>query len=90
MTEIIANAPREGQLTLLVDAGAIIIYFGAVDYKTFLTILNRPDGFKPAGTPGMFHRSLQNNNPLIVMQRSSFEDSRCLIKRGTVLLGLES
>lgn len=24
----------------------------AVDYKTFLTILNRPDGFKPAGTPG--------------------------------------
>lgn len=25
----------------------------AVDYKSFLTILNRPDGFKPAGTPGM-------------------------------------
>ena len=25
---------------------------GVVDYKTFLTILNRPDGFKPAGTPG--------------------------------------
>lgn len=24
----------------------------AVDYKSFLTILNRPDGFKPAGTPG--------------------------------------
>ena len=24
----------------------------AVDYKTFLTILNRADGFKPAGTPG--------------------------------------
>jgi hypothetical protein len=24
----------------------------AVDYKTFLAILNRPDGFKPAGTPG--------------------------------------
>ena len=23
-----------------------------VDYKTFLTILNRPDGFKPAGSPG--------------------------------------
>jgi hypothetical protein len=26
-----------------------------VDYKTFLTILNRPDGFKPAGTPGWFN-----------------------------------
>ena len=25
---------------------------GAVDYKSFLTILNRPDGFRPAGTPG--------------------------------------
>ena len=24
-----------------------------VDYKTFLSILNRPDGFKPAGTPGL-------------------------------------
>ena len=23
-----------------------------VDYNTFLTILNRPDGFKPVGTPG--------------------------------------
>jgi len=35
-----------------------------VDYKTFLTILNRPDGFKPAGTPGMFSLpswSLQND-----------------------------
>jgi calmodulin len=26
----------------------------AVDYKTFLTILNRPDGFKPAGTIGEY------------------------------------
>jgi hypothetical protein len=26
----------------------------SVDYKTFLTILNRPDGFKPAGTPGSY------------------------------------
>lgn len=25
-----------------------------VNYKTFLGILNRPDGFKPAGTPGTF------------------------------------
>ena len=35
-----------------------------MDYKTFLTILNRPDGFKPAGTPGMFSLpswSLQND-----------------------------
>jgi len=38
-----------------------------VDYKTFLTILNRPDGFKPAGTPGnsSFKRGewLSNNFP---------------------------
>jgi hypothetical protein len=25
-----------------------------VDYKTFLSILNRPDGFKPAGTAGEY------------------------------------
>jgi len=30
-----------------------------VDYKTFLSILNRPDGFKPAGTPEEFIRSFQ-------------------------------
>ncbi|KAI0685282.1 EF-hand protein [Cytidiella melzeri] len=30
-----------------------------VDYKTFLTILNRPDGFKPAGTPEEFIRGFQ-------------------------------
>ena len=33
----------------VVDASRYAI---AVDYKAFLTILNRPDGFKPAGTPG--------------------------------------
>lgn len=30
-----------------------------VDYKTFLTILNRPDGFKPAGTVEEFIRGFQ-------------------------------
>ncbi|KAF8310471.1 EF-hand protein [Clavulina sp. PMI_390] len=30
-----------------------------VDYKTFLTILNRPDGFKPAGTLEEFIRGFQ-------------------------------
>ncbi|KAG9125279.1 SCF ubiquitin ligase complex subunit cdc4 [Ceratobasidium sp. 392] len=30
-----------------------------VDYKTFLAILNRPDGFKPAGTPEEFIRGFQ-------------------------------
>jgi len=30
-----------------------------VDYKTFVTILNRPDGFKPAGTPEEFIRGFQ-------------------------------
>jgi len=30
-----------------------------VDYKTFLTILNRPDGFKPAGTAEEFIRGFQ-------------------------------
>jgi len=30
-----------------------------VDYKTFLGILNRPDGFKPAGTPEEFIRGFQ-------------------------------
>jgi hypothetical protein len=28
----------------------------SVDYKTFLSILNRPDGFKPAGTPGVLFK----------------------------------
>lgn len=26
----------------------------AVDYQTFVNILHRPNGFKPAGTPGEF------------------------------------
>ncbi|KAG6837023.1 hypothetical protein H0H93_016230 [Arthromyces matolae] len=30
-----------------------------VDYQTFLKILNRPDGFKPAGTPEEFIRGFQ-------------------------------
>lgn len=38
----------DGQFKSVVDGND-----APVDYKTFLTILNRPDGFKPAGTPGM-------------------------------------
>ncbi|TFK96031.1 myosin regulatory light chain cdc4 [Pterulicium gracile] len=30
-----------------------------IDYQTFLKILNRPDGFKPAGTPEEFIRGFQ-------------------------------
>lgn len=32
-----------------------------VDYKAFLTILNRPDGFKPAGTSGGFPQAASIN-----------------------------
>jgi calmodulin len=28
------------------------IWIFLVDYNTFFTVLNRPDGWKPAGTPG--------------------------------------
>ena len=38
-----------------------------VDYKSFLTILNRPDGFKPAGTPG----TLITTYSLHIKRRSS-------------------
>lgn len=39
---------------LLPHATTQILRRHSVDYKTFLNILNRPDGFKPAGTPGTF------------------------------------
>jgi calmodulin len=34
-----------------------------VDYKTFLKILNRPDGFKPAGTPGAYRPPCPSPSP---------------------------
>lgn len=37
---------------MAVFARSVYDYGDSVDYKTFLSILNRPDGFKPAGTPG--------------------------------------
>lgn len=57
VTEIVHAAPSDGELvaaTIVAQANAGLFL---VDYKTFLTILNRPDGFKPAGTPGQspFH-----------------------------------
>lgn len=52
VADIVANAPREGKSW----RSQLLAHHSrpthAVDYKTFLTILNRPDGFKPAGTPG--------------------------------------
>ena len=57
MAEIISSAPRDGEWLLENCEGWTRIDMGfggvVVDYKNFLTILNRPDGFKPAGTPGM-------------------------------------
>ncbi|KAF9787986.1 hypothetical protein BJ322DRAFT_1106017 [Thelephora terrestris] len=48
VADIVSKAPREGKVFPLL-----------VDYKSFLTILNRTDGFKPAGTPEEFIRGFQ-------------------------------
>lgn len=54
VADIVAGAPREGSCDRSLSRWR---YSSArlptVDYKTFLTILNRPDGFKPAGTAGV-------------------------------------
>ena len=52
VADIVASAPREGKSVLASSSSHLTSF--AVDYKTFLTILNRPDGFKPAGTPGKY------------------------------------
>lgn len=53
VAEIVASAPRDGTripfVQWLIDRPRHVLL---VDYRTFLNILNRPDGFKPAGTPG--------------------------------------
>lgn len=55
VSEIIASAPREGATSLVITFIVLTLRFCTVDYKTFLGILNRPDGFKPAGTPGAYN-----------------------------------
>jgi hypothetical protein len=88
VADIVASAPRDGlYITLLSPFHSTSCF--PVDYKTFLKILNRPDGFKPAGTPGA--------TPLLVIvasltlpQRNSFVGSRSLTRKGTDLLVLES
>ena len=63
VAEIVASAPRDGTCSSALWSGWRVIdgfhvryvhqyVLRIVDYKTFLTILNRPDGFKPAGTLG--------------------------------------
>ncbi|KAG8835474.1 hypothetical protein FRC17_003041 [Serendipita sp. 399] len=62
VAEIVNKAPREGEqrpmIVALLRNKRMTIYH-QVDYKTFLSILNRPDGFKPAGTPEEFIRGFQ-------------------------------
>ena len=56
VAEIAAAAPKDGEFMSNLFSrfhGPSNSLSPAVDYKTFLSILNRPDGFKPAGTPGM-------------------------------------
>jgi len=45
VAQLAASAPGESTCGTLT----------AVDYTTFTKILNRPNGFKPAGTPGAYH-----------------------------------
>ena len=58
VAELVASSPREGTLSIGCEQNTELIdvyaYIFPVDYKAFLSILNRPDGFKPAGTPGLF------------------------------------
>ncbi|WFD20786.1 myosin II light chain [Malassezia caprae] len=49
VAQLAASAPRESTCDALT----------AVDYATFTKILNRPNGFKPAGTPEEFIRGFQ-------------------------------
>lgn len=90
VADIVAGAPREGKqrmacirrVALLTNDRSSV----AVDYKTFLTILNRPDGFKPAGTPGAYHSySVARVSSHSIRQTSLFVVSKCLIKKATVL-----
>ncbi len=57
----------------------ICLFADAVDYKTFLTILNRPDGFKPAGTPGtrivFMYPPVPTRNPCPIL--ASFISASC-------------
>lgn len=59
VADIVAAAPRDGTRLPPLNRGvrAPLTPARAVDYKTFLAILNRPDGFKPAGTPGAWRES---------------------------------
>ena len=58
VADIVASAPREGKGFLQSYAALKSNTPIAVDYKTFLTILNRPDGFKPAGTAGAYFHAV--------------------------------
>lgn len=89
VADIVAGAPREGKC-VLASCSSHLTFF-AVDYKTFLTILNRSDGFKPAGTPGKCSSFRVNRTALnFPWQRSSSVDFRFSIKRATDSLGLGS
>ncbi|KAG8936690.1 hypothetical protein FRC02_000148 [Tulasnella sp. 418] len=46
--------PTQAEVSDIVDGAP-----REVDYRTFLSILNRPDGFKPAGTADEFVRGFQ-------------------------------
>ncbi|KAJ3489284.1 hypothetical protein NLJ89_g11542 [Agrocybe chaxingu] len=64
VADIVASAPRDGTRSSPLNLAHPPLTLVAplsftVDYKTFLTILNRPDGFKPAGTPEEFIRGFQ-------------------------------
>ncbi|KAF7795470.1 hypothetical protein EIP86_006631 [Pleurotus ostreatoroseus] len=58
VADIIAGAPRDGAC-FVSCIGRVLQMLTRMDYKAFLTILNRPDGFKPAGTPEEFIRGFQ-------------------------------
>jgi calmodulin len=56
VADIISKAPREGEILPCFGDNPRVTCLPfvslVVDYKSFLAILNRVDGFKPAGTPG--------------------------------------
>ncbi|KAH0826045.1 myosin regulatory light chain cdc4, partial [Lanmaoa asiatica] len=61
-----------------------------VDYKTFLTILNRPDGFKPAGTPGGILYRDRRRSWLMVGIEEFIRGFQVLIRREMVSLAPEN
>ena len=90
VAEIEAGLPSDGPSASFLSAVTVLSRVRTVDFDTFQRVLNRPDGYKSAGTAGLslLHLSWCSGSPTLLRTDEFIRGFQVFDKDGTGYIGV--